>query len=533
MRYCKVLTATALALAALSCGGDGPIGGPDDALARVGEEYITEQEFREVFSGLSPEQQVAVLDPGGRMSLVDRLIKKRLLEMEAESTELPDLEWWRSVYADTDLATRYTESMMAEARQLAMDTTREVESEVFRMDIVLVEDSAAAAAVAAQWVEEGPARPDTSVMALAPWSDARGSYRTLENYVELMPVYLQDTVLDHAGEGVSVEPLFGVYAVFDLEVREAETPMRSEDAIPAILAETVYSGADVRPRSAAIRRFAGAVRTRAGAWDIEEAALDPGDTLVTYSGGALTAGEAALFVNRLRRENFLSEPTELTGIMPPSPSEHGGEVAVWMYLTGLAKMRWQADRAREQGMEADSGLSGMARVEHMLRVRITDSLASAEDAELESFYEANMQHYTVPERRSVLRADIPPSDTAGVAGLSSLGEMEATGDSAIRLSLSPLLPEGAFGPIGDEVFAADTVGVHGPVVLADTLPLVYFEVVRVSGDSVLPRSELGERLRMDYVAANAGGAMEGLLMELREKYDVEIDSTAVRAVDPW
>lgn len=533
MRYAKVLATAALALAALSCGGEGPIGGPEGSLARVGEEYITEQDFREVFSGLSPEQQVAVLDPGGRLNLVDRLIKKRLLEKEAESSELPGLQWWISVYRDTDLATQYAASIMAEARQQAMDTTRVAESDFFNMDIVLVEDSAAAAIVAGQWADEGPSRPDTSLMALAPWSDQSGSYRNLENYVALMPAYLREATLDRAGEGVSVEPLFGAYVVFDLEVLAAESPMRAEDAIPAIMSEAVYSGADVRPRSAAIRRFARALEVHGRAYRIDEDGVDSADTLVTYSGGALTAGQAARYVNRLRRNNFLSEPSELIAVMPPSPADRGGEVAVWMYLTGLAKMRWQADRAEEQGIEADSSLARMARVEHMLRIRVIESLEAVDEGELDSFWEENRQRYTIPERRSVLRADIPPSDTAGVAGLASLSELEATGDSAIRLSISPPLPRGAFGPIGEEVFTADTAGVHGPVVLADTLPLVYFQVVGIMADSLLPRAQIAERLRRDYVAANAGGAVEDLLMELREEYDVEIDSTAVRAVDPW
>ncbi|MGM0628380.1 MAG: hypothetical protein ACQETZ_09490, partial [Candidatus Fermentibacterota bacterium] len=206
---------------------------------------------------------------------------------------------------------------------------------------------------------------------------------------------------------------------------------------------------------------------------------------------------------------------------------------LWMYLTGLARFRWQADKALEEGLEADSRLLRMAEVEHLLRTMVIDSLRSVDTPTLESFYTENIQQYTLPERRVVLRADIPASDTAGMSGIASLGDLEAEGDSAIRMSLSPALAEGAFGPLGEEVFDADTSGVHGPVALADTLPLIYFQVMAVLPDSVMELSDIADRVRSDYVSQNVDSRLSEFLMELRDAYDVEIDSTAVKRVDPW
>ena len=533
MRYIKLLPTAMLAILVLSCGGQGPLQGPEDALARVGDHFITEEDFREMFSGLSPEQQVAVLDPGGRLNLVDRMINKELLELAADSLELPEMDWWKSLYAQADLADRYAARMVESARSLAADTTRWPQENWFVMDIVLIRDSSTAAEVARAWESEGPAAPDSTVMALAPWSWEGSSFRTLENYVGLMPTYLSERVMDHINEGVAVAPLFDAWAVFRITVRESETPMRVEDAIPAAMANMVYSEAGLLPRSPSIEGFIAGLVPEEGSYVPTEGSWEPGDTLVSYRGGALTAGEAAEMFGKLRRNNFLSEPSELVRLMPPVPGRRNMEVDLWVYFTGLARLRWQAERALEEGMEVDSNLLRMAEVEHLLRTMIIDSLRSVDSSTLESFYTENIQQYTIPERRVVLRADIPASDTAGISGLASLREVEAEEDSPIRMSLSPPLAQGAFGSLGEDVFEADTSGVYGPIVRADTLPLTYFQVMAVLPDSVIGFSDIAGCVRDDYVSQNADSRLSEFLMELRDTYDVEIDSTAVRRVDPW
>jgi hypothetical protein len=533
MRYIKVLSTAMLAVMALSCGGEGPLGGPGDALARVGDSYITVDDFREVFSELSPEDQVAVLDPGGRLGLVDRLVNKKVLELATDSLELSGVDWWRSLYREADLSRQYAAGMAEQARNLAADTTGRPEENWFSMDIVLVDDSAAAAEVARSWESERPSAPDTSMMALAPWSRGGSSFRTLENYVALMPEYLRETVLEHANEGVSVEPIFGAYAVFSLRTTEPEDPMTVESAIPVMLSNMIYSEAELRPSSRGIEGFIEGLRQEAGSYVPGGELTGSGDTLVTYESGALTAGEAAEVFHRLRRDNFLAEPEELSWLMPPRPTGRNRSVDIWMYLTSLARLEWQAGRAEEEGMEPDTGLLRMAEVEHLLRTMVIDSLRSVDDSVLQRFYTDNIQQYTMPERRVVLRADIPAADTAGVSELASLRDLQAEGDSPIRLSLSPPLAEGAFGAIGSEVFEADTSGVHGPIVQADTLPLVYFQVMAVLPDSVLEAAGIMERIRHDYVRQNADRRLDELIMELRRAYDVEIDSAAVKRVDPW
>lgn len=533
MRYIKLLPTAMLAVTVLSCGGQGPLEGPEDALARVGDHFITEEDFRQVFSELSPEQQVSVLDPGGRLSLVDRMINKELLELAADSLELREMDWWKSLYAQADLADRYSAAMAESARSLAADTARWPEENWFVMDIVLMRDSAAAAEVARAWQSEGPSAPDSAAMALAPWSRGGSSFRRLENYVALMPAYLSEKVLDHIDEGVTVARMFDGWAVFRITAREPETPMRVENAIPATMANMVYSEAGLLPRSGAIERFVAGLVAEGGSYVPGEGPWEPGDTLVSYRGGALTAADAAEVFGKLRRNNFLSEPDELARLMPPRPGRRNSDVDLWMYLTGLARLRWQADKALEEGLEADSRLLRMAEVEHLLRTMVIDSLRSVDTPTLESFYTENIQQYTLPERRVVLRADIPASDTAGMSGIASLGDLEAEGDSAIRMSLSPALAEGAFGPLGEEVFDADTSGVHGPVALADTLPLIYFQVMAVLPDSVMELSDIADRVRSDYVSQNVDSRLSEFLMELRDAYDVEIDSTAVKRVDPW
>lgn len=533
MRYGMLITVTALSLNLLGCGGGGPLGGPDDALARVGEEYVTEGDFRQVFETLSPEDQVAVLDPGGRMGLLDRIVQKKLLEIATAGAEIPERDWWTSIYRDASLAESYTGTLLAEARMQASDTTSRLDEGWFELSIVLVDDSSTASDLAADWEASGPFEPDTSVMMLAPWSEGSSSFRVLENYIELMPVYLSDLVLEHIDEGAQAAPMFGEYVVFTVTTREPERPMRTESAVPARLSDLIYRGAEIEPRSREIHRFAQSLSIIGNHYVAEETEFNPGDTLVAYSEGAITAGEAAHFINRLHRNNFLSEPAELGRLLAPTPAAGDRGVAVWMYVTGMAKIRWEAARAAEEGIEVDSGLLSMAEVESFLRLRVIEELAAVDAATLDSFYNANLERYTVPERRSVIRADIPVSDTIAISNLADLGELEVQGDSALHMSVSPLLPEGAFGPLGEEVFAADTTGVHGPLVLSDSLPLVYFQVIQVEPERVRELSEVLDRVQNDYVALNASARMDQLLMELRREYDVEIDSTAVREVDPW
>ena len=64
-----------------------------ETLATVGDRRITRQDFISAFSSMSPSEQVDVLEPGGRLALVDRLIDKNLLEIALESRGAPGSEW--------------------------------------------------------------------------------------------------------------------------------------------------------------------------------------------------------------------------------------------------------------------------------------------------------------------------------------------------------------------------------------------------------------------------------------------------------
>ena len=72
--------------------------GGTEELGRVGDQPVTREEFLEVFNGLPAEEQVGVLEPGGRMTLMERIVRKKLLllawaEDPSISEGYEDLYW--------------------------------------------------------------------------------------------------------------------------------------------------------------------------------------------------------------------------------------------------------------------------------------------------------------------------------------------------------------------------------------------------------------------------------------------------------
>ncbi|MBD3369548.1 hypothetical protein GF402_04205 [Candidatus Fermentibacteria bacterium] len=535
MKICPKLVPFALMVLLTSCGED------RSQLAVVGDTIITEEDFQEAFENLSPSEQVSVLDPGGKLELVDRMVRKRLLSLAAADSVVSELEWWRDLYATAYLARERVRVGLPQQKDLLLED-REIRSmydSKFELSLVLMDDSSDAEALAERWRREGPFPPPEQQMALAPWSDGGSSFTAFDGSELLMPSDLRRAFSDYDGEGPVVVPLFGEWAVGDYVTTPTEDSIQIDPQLVGMLCmRRLQRGAEIEPLSERIEEFSAHVGSSRGCLapsDSYDFSLS--DTLVRYSGGGVTAVELARLLRRLTPRNFFEGiPEELNPYLPPPANTFRKENDIWRYAAKVAVTRWQADIAREEGITVPDNLVDMSKVENLLRQKVIAPVISYDSSHIARFYSEHAEQYAMPERRSVKLVYLP------VDQLDQLGQVEALEeisggqtvlDSAGTLQPTPLQPRSAFGDMADRIFSAEQNEVNGPVVLPDSQLAAFFSVVNID-PAVIPEPEgIWPLLEHDYVEFAKQRELEDYIQELIDAYGVKIDSSAVRAVDPW
>lgn len=509
-----------------------------ESLATVGDRQITRQDFVAAFSNMSPSDQVDVLEPGGRLALVDRLIDKNLLEIALESRGAPGSEWWVSLYEDAALSSVWASSRFAEVMVENPDMADFLYmSGTFSIRVVLVPDSATAVKAKDNW--RNPGFPSDIAMSLAPWSIGGSSHRELEGYLWQFPADLQIAFSEHQGEGPVIEPLYGAWAVAELELDS--TP--ALDSIPPEAALSAFNLAQRRemclaPSSGAISELAGAFGLADGRYYLADTSgLDRSAVLISYSGGEITNGDIIDLVSRTDRWQFFGNPpAEIGAFLLPPPTGMGPGIDLWYFVFSVAQTRWAAAQARAMGMEDETGsIASMASVEHLLRLEVLNGVDEPDSASVIAWYEANTESYMIPERRSVLIAYLPVSaaDSAGTpSSFDELGRWALVDSSGVP-SPTPVQPEEAFGAIGGLVFASEPGQLVGPVEFGVEGARAYFEVVDVLPSEPARPEEIWDIIRDDCRAVRIQEAFSSFMSELRTETGVEIDTSAVENVDPW
>jgi hypothetical protein len=535
MRTYGVLLPFVLIALLSSCGGE------RGQLATVGGTVITEEDFQNAFENLSPSDQVSVLEPNGKLDLVDRLVRKRLLSLAAEDSVISDTEWWSDLYATAYLAQERVRVMLPQQKDLLLEDQdmRSMYESEFELSIVLMEDSSDAEALAEEWDAQGAFEPSQQRMSLAPWSEQGSSYAWFDGSELSLPSDLRRAFSRYDGRGPVVVPMFGEWAVGDYRTRPARDSVQIDPQLVAMLCmRKLQSEAGIAPVSEQIERFSDHVESSRG-WlePLSSYDFSSGDTLVRYSGGAVTALELARLLRRLKPDDFFEGiPDELSPYLPPPADTSRIEVDVWLYATKVAVTEWQADMARREGMSVPQRLIDLSEVENLLRQKVISRVMSYDSSRIERYYFDHAERYAMPERRSVKLVYLPVDQLEGlgqVDNLDAIGGGQTVVDSAGALQPTPLQPRSAFGYLADDIFSAEPNQVSGPVVLADSQLAAFFSVVEVVPAALPNAGEIWPLLEHDYVDFAKQRELDDFLQELTDAYGVEIDSSAVRAVDPW
>lgn len=512
-------------------------GGRRGVLAEVGDSEITRDDFVKAFCMLAPAEQVRVLEPGGRVALLDRLVTKKILEMSLACEDTTGASFWTALYEDAWLADRWRQTAFSAFRDTA-ETDADALTRQARLRIVLVPDSAAAARCASEWGSADWSPP--SVTSLAPWSAGGSSYRVLEGPLFALPPDLAGVLLPLEGSGPSVFPMYGAWAAAELNLGEQLTESLPPGAADMLAFESLLRReSGIRPSSPAIEALSRTMTVgEDGRYTLPPP--EPGDAggvLVEWNGGSIDAAGVALLFREVRPSAFFDGvPPELQSLAAPPPGPAGPGVDLWFYLVGLAQRRWEAGMGRASGLDPDtSEVAAMARVEHMLRRNVLETLTPPDSSSVMSFFERHRDDLQVPERRSVLIAYVPSeiADSLGAAdGFEEVAGWAPAGPDGSPLPTPPQPPE-AFGSLAEAVFSASEGVVTGPVPASVENLSAYFEVVSVVPAGTADPAEIWPLLEGWAGREALVESYRAYISELRSHFSVDIDSSAVESVDPW
>lgn len=497
----------------LSCGGSG------DTLATVAGEPVTVDDFLEAFQGLPPDRQVAVLEPGGRMALVQSIITKRLLDEASEMSPAADESFWVEIYSDSWLSDSLVRSMAVEFDP--QEVLAGLDSSVYLLTVALLPDSATASETAARWNSQGPSDPGGTLV--APWSMGSGtSFRLMSGPVWQFPAGLVPLLsLDSA----AVIPLYGAWVVG--MARETEITAEPDyNASMSLFGWELERAAGVSLSAPAVNAFLGnSLR------DYPE----DGEPVASWEGGSLSPGFLRKLLTDVRRSSFPdSVPGELASFTPLSgPADTAS--AVWFMVMSASRTMAMADLARSRGASAPDGVGDYARIEALVRERAVRP-AFPDSSGVRAFYSANHDRYCLPERRSVLlgyvEEDLLPG-LEGAGGFEDLHQFHTMADSAGDPVPTPLQPVEAFGPeLGERIFQAQPGDFCGPVITGGGLA-AYFQVVEAAPPDTLPLSAIYGTVEDDLFRVRFDSLFAALVDSLGAELEVDVDTAAVERVDPW
>jgi len=519
-----------------SCGG-----GDGNVLASGEGITVTVDDFRAEFETLTPEGQVRVLEPGGRMDLVMLMVNRQLLLTEAAASPPDGLQEWLDVSEKAYLSHLWLIAEFDSMNTQGMDSIwiDSLLSTGITLTAVLIDDSSRAEAIVADWTSNGPSEPSEG-MALAPWT-LNGS-----SYIELEGNLFSFLAADHAFASVAVpmadlgffaKPLYGEWIVFTLDTEPIEgRQVPLEEMASGYVAARIGSKMDVHVVSQAVEDLAGHLEPRDGYYTVtDQADIDREMTVVTYPEGSLSAGEIADLFMMIRPESFFSGiPSELAALAPPRVMIDS-QIDLWMYASDAGAVYYQAALARQAGMTFPGEEADLTTTEHLLRVAALQGVMDLDTTDALRFYEENQEYYQLPELRSVLLAYVPDEwmTDVPVASFDDLDRYYSNTDSLDVMMPTPPRPIEIFGPLGEAVFSAEPEVFTGPVDVSGTEMNAYFQVVEVVPPGSASPEEIIPLLLSDCRMSTISSSLDGYIGELQERYEIEIDSSAVARVDPW
>lgn len=524
MRRMSVSFAAAIVLLHLSgCGGDQHLGSVDG-------QPLTREEYFEVFNGLPASEQVDVLEPGGRMALMEKIVRKKLLILAWE--EDPSISSGiEELYAVSFLSDSMFRRIASEYDPaLYTDSLASCGYSGFQLRTVLLDDSAGAATLAERWSEGDFDNSIPSVT--APWSAAGGgSYRTLGGPLHRFTASFEPLLSLEQGTA-HVLPMHGEWCVCVLELIPGQwTPDDNAASAGLMVHLSRASGEEV---------FSRGVEALADNVVPSETVLIPsgeGDDTPLFAVGTdtVTVAEVLDMMRVASPENFFGSVPEELGFLAPPRFSMSPELTLWFYARNLAQRYSMWKMAVEAGIELADGTLDYPRAESVVRERVFRN-AMPDSASVEEWFEANSDMYVLPERRSVLLGYTDSLTAASISYPAEFGDipgLQTVLDSTGAMMPTPPQVQESFGQVlGQEIFQAEPGVLNGPVYLDGELA-AWFEVVRVEPPGVADLQEI-------FPVVSAAAAMEmfeegfeELIRDLRTEYPVEIDTAAVVEIDLW
>jgi hypothetical protein len=468
-------------------------------------------------------------------------VNRDLFLAEAERTDLDGLEDWSAVSEDLWLARQWLEQEIETIHEAGLDTNW-IDSMIsidVSMSVVLLKDSTSAAIVMEDWNNSGPSEPDIE-MATAPWSIGGSSYLDFHgDYFKLCTgnVSFAEDLIAYAGEGAVTLPSFGVWAVCRIDTLhgaplEYSIPLAARYYVSVQLSELT----DVTVFSKAIDELNGYL-FREGAGYVFKPGEDfnPDIVVAQYPGGILTAGEVVEIAGLVRDENFFDDvPDDFVSYeMQPPVLEQ--KTDLWIYVERIADIRSRAELAVEEGITWPVSELELTTTEHVFRENVLKTATDVDTLTAMEFYRENQDMYHIPELRSIVIVYVPfewmPSTE--INSFDDLGKYYIHADSSGNPLPTDLCPVELFENYGEAVFEADSGVFTGPVEYGEDNVFVFFEVVEI-----IPEGEDNPMFILPFIIEDCKAEMvtrqlESYLLELWNNYSIEIDSAAVKTVDPW
>ncbi len=524
MRYLLgVLFIALFAFSLISCGGP-------ESLGSIGTEPITVVEYLAVFNNLPPDNQVAVLEPGGRMLLMDKIIRKKLL-LSA---------WAVNPSISSEMEELYATSMLADSMlhkigigfdpELYLDSMLNCGYSEFSLRVVLLGDSTDAVQIAEQWNSEIYETTITSES--APWSLADGSsYRIFGGSVDkLTPAFFP--LLNMELEEAHILPMFGKWCVGYLLLQEGEfTP---EEAFANIgFMNKIATIADVVILADGIEELASNFAISGTRLiPINEGNSEP---VIVYGEETLSVAEIMTIMSITNPNAFPGEISSELLVFSPPEVFMTKESTIWFYVKALAQRYRLAQLATEQGIILSDGLLDYARAESVVLNRVYAESAP-DSIEVAEWYSENSELFRIPEKRSVFLAYTDTTlsgETESYTAFSALVPSQTVLDSEGNPVPTPLQLQVAFGEeLGNAIFMADSGIFSGPVSLDGELD-AWFEVVEIAEPQIATLEQVFPQAEVMAASAKFSEEFENLLNDLTVEYSVIIDTSAVTNIDLW
>jgi len=209
-------------------------------------------------------------------------------------------------------------------------------------------------------------------------------------------------------------------------------------------------------------------------------------------------------------------------------------IDLWMYVDNVATVSARAALAGEAGFVLPEEEVALTTTEHLLRAAALES-ALPDTADALAFFEAHREDYALPELRSVLLAYVPAEWIPGgtPASFDDFDRYYSTTDSLGVMLPTPPRPLEVFGPLGEAIFAAEPGVFTGPVEVPGSDLRAWFQVVEIVPPGTAAPEDILPILLRDCRISRIAASLDDYLGELRGRYEIEIDSSAVEQVDPW